>query len=127
VAVRYEPYDMGVVYAYIGGQWLECIADAYGSVHGRSEREWNLILDEWREQQRQHAQKRITLNGPLLAQFLQKLEHDEALLLQQQRDFEEQPLRASILLRAQEVAPEASPPPLIELDLAAIPRYEEYR
>ncbi len=126
VAVRYEPYDMGVVYAYIGGQWLECIADAYGSVHGRSEREWNLILDEWREQQRQHAQKRISLNGPLLAQFLQKLENDEALLLQQQRDFEEQPLRASILLRSQS-KPAESEPPLIELDLATIPSSEEYR
>src|SRR5712691_2936115 len=127
VAVRYEPYDMGVAYAYIGGQWLECIADAYGSVHGRSEREWNLILDEWREQQRQHAQKRISLNSPLLAQFLQKLEHDEALLLQQQRDFEEEPLRASILPGAQKDPAETFPPPLIELDLATIPRYEEYR
>ena len=127
VAVRYEPYDMGVAYAYIGGQWLECIADAYGSVHGRSEREWNLILDGWREQQRQHAQKRISLNGPLLAQFLQKLEHDEALLLQQQRDFEEQSLRASILPGAQKDPAETFPPPLIELDLATIPRYEEYR
>ncbi len=127
VAVRYEPYDMGVVYAYIGGQWLECIADAYGQVHGRSEREWNLILDEWREQQRQHAQKRISINGPLLAQFLQKLENDEALVLQQQRDFEEHPLRTSILLRPQPARPEPGPPPLIELDLATIPRYEEYR
>ncbi len=127
VAVRYEPYDMGVVYAYIGGQWLECIADAYAQVHGRSEREWNLILDEWREQQRQHAQKRIALNGPLLAQFLQKLESDEALLLQQQRDFEEQPVRASLLLRAEVSRPEPESPPLIELDLTAIPSSEEYR
>ena len=39
VPVRYEPYDMGVVYAFVGGQWLECIADDYGQVHGRSERE----------------------------------------------------------------------------------------
>jgi putative transposase len=111
----------------LGGQWIECIADAYAQVHGRSEREWNLILDEWREQQRQHAQKRIALNGPLLAQFLQKLENDEALLLQQQRDFEEHPLRASILLRSQKDPAEASPPPLIEVDLTTIPRYEEYR
>jgi len=127
VAVRYEPYDMGVVFAYIGGQWLECIADAYGQVHERSEREWNLILDEWREQQRQHAQKRISLNGPLLAQFLQKLEHDEALLLQQQRDFEEQPLRASLLLRSPSKPAASESPPLIELDLATIPSSEEYR
>jgi hypothetical protein len=56
------------------------IADAYGQVHGRSEREWNLILDEWCEQRRQHTHKRISLNGPLLAKFLQH----EQLLLQQQ-------------------------------------------
>ncbi len=127
VAVRYEPYDMGVLYAYIGGQWIECIADAYGSVHGRSEREWNLILDEWREQQRQHSQKRISLNGPLLAQFLHKLEQDEALLLQQQHDFEEQPLRAPILLGPQPARPEQESLPPVELDLTTIPRYEEYR
>jgi putative transposase len=127
VAVRYEPYDMGVVFAYIGGQWIECIADAYGSVHGRSEREWNLILDEWREQQRQHSQKRISLNGPLLAQFLHKLEQDEALLLQQQHDFEERPLRAPILLGPQPARPEQESLPPVELDLATIPRYEEYR
>src|SRR5436305_2177354 len=29
VSVRYEPFDMGFVYAYIGGQWIECLADAF--------------------------------------------------------------------------------------------------
>ena len=63
-----------------------------------------LILDEWREQQRQHSQKRLTLNGPRLSQFLQKLQGDEALLLQRQRDLEEQAQREAILLKK----PEAS-------------------
>jgi putative transposase len=127
VSVRYEPYDMGVVYAYIGGQWLECIADAYASVHGRSEREWDLILEEWREQQRQHSQKRITLNGPLLAQFLQQLESDEALLLQRQRDLEEQAQREVLLSRTPlDRKPREALPP-VELDLTRIPQYEEYR
>ncbi|GHO79901.1 hypothetical protein KSD_76720 [Ktedonobacter sp. SOSP1-85] len=71
VPVRYEPYDMGVAFAFIEGQWLECIADEYAQVHGRSEREWSLILGEWREQQRQHGKKRVTVNAPLLAHFLQ--------------------------------------------------------
>jgi putative transposase len=65
VPVRYEPYDMGVVYLFLDGQWLECLADDYALVHGRSEQEWELILEEWREQQRQHGQKRITINGPV--------------------------------------------------------------
>jgi len=128
VPVRYEPFDMGFVYAYIGGQWLECIADAFSSVHGRSEREWNLILDEWREQQRQHGQKRITLNSPLLAQFLQTMMNDETLLLQRQRDLEEQTQRETVL-RSRPKTPEKTRdmPPLIELDLTKISRYEEYR
>ncbi len=128
VPVRYEPFDMGFVYAYIGGQWLECIADAFASVHGRSEREWNLILDEWREQQRQHDQKRITLNGPLLAQFLQTMMNDEALLLQRQRDLEEQTQREALLLkRPKTLEKTRDVPPRIELDLTKISRYEEYR
>lgn len=96
-------------------------------MHGRSEREWNLILDEWREQQRQHARKRVSLNGPLLAKFLQQLEHDEHVLLQQQHDFEEHSLREAILLRPSTMPPQQVSTPQVELDLSSIPRYEEYR
>jgi putative transposase len=95
--VRFEPYDMGVIYAFIDGQWLECIANNYAQVHGRSEKEWNLILEEWREHQRQHSQKRQMLNGPLLAQFLQQVEQEEKIALQHQHDYEEQALRLTSL------------------------------
>jgi putative transposase len=127
VPVRFEPYDMGVTYAYIDGQWLECIADAYAQVHGRSEKEWNLILDEWREHQRQHAQKRVTLNGPLLAHFLQQVEQEETFSLQHQREYEEQTLRSASLgphphlPRSDEISPE------ITIDLTNLRRLEEYR
>src|SRR5207247_693752 len=133
VPVRYEPYDMGVVYAFVEGQWLTCVADAFALVHGRSEREWQLILEEWRAQRRQHGQKRLTVNGPLLAQFLEAVAAEEQILLQRQRDLEEQGLRDA-LLGARTLAPlhELERPPDEEdagddLDLATIPRYEEYR
>ena len=131
VPVRYEPFDMGVVYAFIEGQWLECIADEYAVVHGRSEREWSLILDEWREQQRQHGKNRITVNGPLLAQFLEEVMAEEELLIQRQRDLEAQSIREAILGKSvpletfvQEQQKEREP---IILDFTRIPRYEEYR
>jgi len=133
VPVRYEPYDMGVVYAFLDGQWLACVADAFALVHGRSEREWQLIVEEWRAQRRQHGQKRLTVNGPLLAQFLEDVATEEQILLQRQRDLEEQGLRDA-LLGARTLAPrhELERPPDEEdagddLDLATIPRYEEYR
>src|SRR5258708_31568728 len=128
VPVRCEPFNMGFVYGYMGGQSVECIADLFAHVHGRSEREWNLILDEWREQQRQHNQKRITINGPLLAQFLQKLQGDEALLLQRQRDLEEQEQREAVLLKKPKAPqPPLSAPPRTESDLTKLSRYAENR
>ena len=133
VPVRYEPYDMGVVYAFLDGQWLTCVADAFALVHGRSEREWQLILEEWRAQRRHHGQKRLTVNGPLLAQFLEDVAAEEQILLQRQRDLEEQGLRDALLSTS-------TPAPLHELersldeedagddlDLSTIPQYEAYR
>jgi putative transposase len=32
VPVRFEPYDMGIVFAFIDGQWLECVAVNYAQV-----------------------------------------------------------------------------------------------
>ena len=127
VPVRFEPYDMGVIYAFIDGQWLECIADNYAQVHDRSEKEWDLILEEWREHQRQHSQKRQTLNGPLLAQFLQQVEREENVALQHQRDYEEQVLRHAVLQpKPIEIEPKAASQEIV-IDFAHIPTFEEYR
>ena len=127
VPVRFEPYDMGVAYAYIGGQWLECIADAYAQVHGRSEKEWNLILDEWSEHQRQHVQKRVTLNGPLLAQFLQRVEQEETFSLQHEREYEEQALRQASLGSHPHLPRSDEIPAEITIDLTQLRHLEEYR
>jgi len=130
VPVRYEPYDMGVAYAFLEGQWLECIADEYAYVHGRSEREWSFILEEWREQQRQYGKKRVTVNGPLLAQFLEEMLAEEEVLLQQQRDHEAQAIREAIVGKRAEhevaqVKMEAEQSAIV-IDLTRIPQYEEY-
>lgn len=130
VPVRYEPFDMSRAYAFLDGQWLPCTADAFFQVQGRSEREWQLILDEWREQQRQHSRKRVSVNGPLLARFLEEIATEEQLLLQQQRDLEGLLIREAIvgrsIVRLKEPGAEAEVGDE-ELDLATLPQYEEYR
>lgn len=129
VSVRYEPFDMGVVYAFIQGQWLACVADQYAQVHGRSEREWELILDEWRAQQRAHGKHRVSVNSRLLGAFLEEVATEEQVLLQRQRDLEGLPLREALLVSPPAPVPLPSPPgaPIEEtLDLTAIPQYEEY-
>lgn len=130
VPIRYEPFDMSRTYAFVEGQWLLCTADAFLQVQGRSEREWEMILDEWREHMRQHGKKRVTVNGPLLAQFLEEMATEEQLLLQQQRDLEGQSLREAIVGQSQmsHFEPKTDPQEIDEeLDLATLPQYEEYR
>ena len=73
----------------------------------------------------------MTVNGPLLAQFLEEMIAEEEVLLQQQRDHEAQSLREALLGKRVEHLPEkvemeAEQPPVI-VDLTRIPRYEEYR
>ena len=94
---------------------------------GAREKEWNLLLDEWREHQRQHAQKRVTLNGPLLAHFLQQVEQEETFSLQHEREYEEQVLRSASLGSHQELPRSDEIPPEIIIDFAQLRPLEEYR
>jgi putative transposase len=130
IEVRYEPFDMSLVYAFVDGQWLRCTADAFLQVQGRSEREWELILSEWREQQRVHHLKRVTLDSSRLAAFLEEVLTEDALLSQRQRDLEGVSIREAIVGPPKTVSRNDGPTPACadeELDLATLPTLEEYR
>jgi len=88
------------------------------------------MLDAWREQQRQHGRKRVSVHGPLLARFLAEIATEEQLLLQQQRDLEGLPIREAIvgqsIMRRSEPGAEAEGRDEA-LALAALPHYEASR
>lgn len=42
IPVRYDPFNVGVAYAYLRGQWVECISQYYAEFQGRSEKELKL-------------------------------------------------------------------------------------
>jgi hypothetical protein len=115
---------MSIAYAFVDGQWLTCTADTFLQVQGRSEREWELILDEWREQQRAHHRKRMSLDSSRLAAFLQEVLTEEALLSQQQRDLEGASIREAIVGQAKTtpIAPSTADSEMDdELDLTTLP------
>ena len=130
VEVRYEPFDIGIAYAFVDGQWLRCTADAFLQVQGRSEREWDLLLDEWRAQQRAHHRTRVSLDSARLAAFLQEMLAEETLLAKQQRDLEGMSIREAIVgpLKLAHFPPSQVEVELDDaLDLTTLPTLEEYR
>ena len=80
--------------------------------------------------QRQYGKKRVTVNGPLLAHFLEEMIAEEEVLLQQQRDHEAETIREAILSKTKGSFPQQqeleTEQPAVVVDLTHIPHYEEY-
>jgi transposase InsO family protein len=94
VAVRYEPFDAGTAYAFVCGQWVECHSELYTTFRGRSEKEIMLASRELVKRHQNHAQQ-FNISGRRLAEFLQSVEAEEALLTQRLRDRDSQEVRSS--------------------------------
>lgn len=85
VDVRYDPFNAGVAYAYIRGQWVECISEYYCVFKGRSEKEILLATEELHKRLKNHS-KKFQLRAKHLANFLSSTEAEEVLLSQRLRD-----------------------------------------
>jgi hypothetical protein len=87
VPVRYDPFDVGVAYAFIDGQWVECHSEYYSAFHGHSEREVQLASEELRKRHENHSGQ-FVITARKLAAFLESVELEEALLIQRLSDLE---------------------------------------
>jgi hypothetical protein len=92
VPVRYDPFDVGTAYAYIGQRWVECHSEYYAVFHGRSEKELMLASSEIRRRQQCHS-RGLAVTAKKLGTFLHSVEADEVLLIQRLRDREAQTTR----------------------------------
>jgi len=92
VPIRYDPYDAGVAYAYVGSRWVSCCSEHYAAFRGRSEREMMLAAAEVRRRWRDHS-RNLELTARKLADFVTSVEAEELLLLQRLRDAEAKSIR----------------------------------
>lgn len=87
VKVRYDPYDMGLGFAYVRGEWVECCSEYYSVFRDRSEREVMLATAELRRRSTRHSQQ-LNITAVRLAHFLESVESEEVLLHQRTADRE---------------------------------------
>jgi putative transposase len=87
VSVRYDPFDLGVAYAYLEGRWVRCISQYYSTFVGRTEKEVLLAAQEIRQKdKRKHISTNISAKR--LADFIAAVQEHETLLMQRLRDLE---------------------------------------
>jgi len=138
VSVRYDPFDMGVAYAYVQGRWVKCISQYYSTFSGRSEKELLLASQEIK-QFGKLTKTRTSISAKRLADFLSNAQEHEALLLQRLRDLEGKQVleaianKSKVLPREETIIPTPPSPPtelatVIEtVEISRLPVFEEYR
>ena len=85
VPVRYDPYDAGTAFAYVGNRWVACYSEHFSSFHGRSEREMMVAAAELHKRYRDHS-RQFKLTARRLADFVASAESEESLLVQRLQD-----------------------------------------
>jgi putative transposase len=95
VAVRYDPFDIGIAYAFVKNRWTECCSEHHMVLKDRSEKEVMLASKEIRRQRRLHSQERFKLTARKLADFLGSAEAEEKCLVQRLRDCESKSIRGN--------------------------------
>jgi putative transposase len=130
VPVRYDPYDIGMAYAFCRNRWIRCHSEFYVALQGRSEREVSLATRELRRRRQQHPGQRMSLNAKALARFLESVECQETLLLQRLRDRESTNARNDINrdngLNPPKLEPSSDPPGALERNDAPFEIYGEF-
>ncbi|AJY76263.1 DDE-type integrase/transposase/recombinase [Paenibacillus beijingensis] len=86
VPIRYEPYNLGIAYAYVNKRWTQCISDYYAVFNGKTEKQIQIATKELKKKFQNHTQQ-FKINIKILADFLRDCDSDE-LLLQQMKDQE---------------------------------------
>jgi len=86
VAVRYDPFNAGIAYAHLDGEWVRCTSEYFTVFNNRTERELHVAREELQASFRQHGRDVRSVNARQLADFLTRTTTSEQLLRQQQRD-----------------------------------------
>lgn len=87
VPVRYDPFEVGIAYVFVGKRWVRCFSEYYSVFHGRSEKELMVATKELRALKASHSQQ-FSISAKKLADFLESVEAEEAMLMQRLRDAE---------------------------------------
>lgn len=92
VKVRYDPFNIGVAYAYVRNTWVKCLSQYYGVLQGHTEKELMQASKEIRHQSHLHNKNRA-VTAKRLADFLADLSDHETVRQQRLRDVEGKPIR----------------------------------
>ncbi|MEK5147947.1 TnsA endonuclease N-terminal domain-containing protein [Psychrobacillus sp. FSL K6-4615] len=73
VKVRYDPFNIGIAYAYVNKRWIKCNSQYYSVFKNLTQKELNFITSEIKKSKKNHS-KSYTINAQRIAKFIKELE-----------------------------------------------------
>lgn len=87
VLIRYDPFNIGLAYAYVQGRWVKCLSEYHLQLRGHTERELQFASAEIRKRYQNHRGE-VSITARRLADLLAKASEYEMVLLQRLQDLE---------------------------------------
>lgn len=87
VPVRYDPFNIGLAYAYVEGCWVQCVSEYYLQLRGHTERELQFASAELRKRYQNHRGE-AAITARRLADLLAEASAHETVLMQRLHDLE---------------------------------------
>lgn len=76
VEVKYDPFNIGMAYAYIENNWVQCFSDQYKYLNGKTEKQIKLIAEEIRQKYKLYSQNN-TITARMIANYILESEKIE--------------------------------------------------
>ncbi|MDQ0186943.1 DDE-type integrase/transposase/recombinase [Cytobacillus kochii] len=76
VKVRYDPFNVGIAYAYVNKVWIKCISEYYPLFKNITEKELKFLTTEIKKIKQTHSQN-VTISAQRLAKFIDEIEGNE--------------------------------------------------
>ncbi|WP_283153618.1 TnsA endonuclease N-terminal domain-containing protein [Guptibacillus hwajinpoensis] len=87
IKVRYDPYNIGVAYAYLNNRWLQCYSEHYPIFKNVTQKQLKFITAEIKKSYQNHA-KNYTITARKIAGFIKSIEESEQYLIVKSRENE---------------------------------------
>lgn len=88
VPVRYDPYNMGIAYAYVKNKWVLLRSEHYLTFLNRTEKELQLITEELHKRTKNTVKNGDSITASKIAAFMQSVEGKQVSLMQHLWDIE---------------------------------------
>jgi putative transposase len=76
VKVRFDPFNIGIAYAYVNKRWIRCISEFYPVLKNSTQKELTFITSEIKKSKQNHS-KGFVINAKRIAEFITDLEKNE--------------------------------------------------